>query len=90
MAVAARRQPRDHLCRCRRRRRQAAAGLAERLSDAGIANTIVSPLHGDDFNDDLRRGAVAQTMRAPAAAAGAASEHRRRVRSPGAVADEAA
>ncbi|MDI3470341.1 MAG: virulence-associated E family protein [Pseudolabrys sp.] len=35
----------------------AAAALAERLNFAGIANMIVSPLHGDDFNDDLRRGA---------------------------------
>ena len=39
---------------------QAAAALADRLNIAGIANTIVSPLHGDDFNDDLRHGAVAQ------------------------------
>ena len=39
---------------------QAAAVLAARLTNAGIANTTMSPLHGDDFNDDLRRGAVAQ------------------------------
>ncbi|MGE0627586.1 MAG: VapE domain-containing protein [Hyphomicrobiaceae bacterium] len=39
---------------------QAAAALAERLTAAGIANMIVSPLHGDDFNDDLRRGAAAE------------------------------
>ena len=26
---------------------------------AGITNAIVSPLHGDDFNDDLRHGATA-------------------------------
>jgi predicted P-loop ATPase len=39
---------------------QAAAALAERLNLAGIANMVVSPLHGDDFNDDLRRGAVAK------------------------------
>jgi Domain of unknown function (DUF927)/Toprim domain len=37
----------------------AAAALAERLTAAGIPSTIVSPLHGDDFNDDLRKGAVA-------------------------------
>src|SRR5581483_3495467 len=39
---------------------QAAAALAERLNHAGITNMIVSPLHGDDFNDDLRRGATAR------------------------------
>jgi putative DNA primase/helicase len=39
---------------------QAAAALSERLNSAGIANTIVSPLHDDDFNDDLRRGASAK------------------------------
>ena len=38
---------------------QAAAALAERLTAASIPSTIVSPLHGDDFNDDLRKGAVA-------------------------------
>jgi predicted P-loop ATPase len=38
---------------------QAALALADRLNAAGIANAIVSPLHGDDFNDDLRRGARA-------------------------------
>jgi len=38
---------------------QAAAVLADRLNVAGIANAIVSPLHGDDFNDDLRHGATA-------------------------------
>jgi hypothetical protein len=38
---------------------QAAAILADRLNAAGIPSTIVSPLHGDDFNDDLRKGAVA-------------------------------
>ena len=41
---------------------QAAAALAERLSAAGIANAIVTPLHGDDFNDDLRHGATAQRL----------------------------
>ena len=39
---------------------QAASDLAERLKAAGIANAIVSPLHGDDFNDDLRHGATAK------------------------------
>jgi predicted P-loop ATPase len=39
--------------------RQAAANLADRLNNAGIANRIVHPLHGDDINDDLRQGAVA-------------------------------
>ncbi len=38
---------------------QAAAALSERLNPAGMANAIISPLHGDDFNDDLRRGASA-------------------------------
>jgi predicted P-loop ATPase len=37
----------------------AATTLAERLTAAGILSTIMSPLHGDDFNDDLRKGAVA-------------------------------
>ena len=44
---------------------QAAATLADRLNIAGIANTIVSPLHGDDFNDDLRRGATAADYQRP-------------------------
>ena len=48
---------------------QAAARLAERLTAAGIPNEIVAPLHGDDFNDDLQRGAVAADFgRAPDAA----------------------
>ena len=48
---------------------QAAARLAERLTAAGIPNEIVAPLHGDDFNDDLQRGAVAADYgRAPDAA----------------------
>lgn len=39
---------------------QAAAALADRLNVAGIPNGIVRPLHGDDFNDDLRHhGATA-------------------------------
>ncbi|CAA7614957.1 DUF927 domain-containing protein [Magnetospirillum sp. SS-4] len=37
---------------------QAAATLADRLNAADIPSTIVSPLHGDDFNDDLRKGAA--------------------------------
>lgn len=37
---------------------QAAAALSERLNAANIPNTIVCPLHGDDFNDDLRHGAT--------------------------------
>lgn len=38
---------------------QAAAMLADRLNAANIPNTIVRPLHGDDFNDDLLHGATA-------------------------------
>ncbi|MGJ4927492.1 VapE domain-containing protein [Bradyrhizobium sp. HKCCYLRH3095] len=51
---------------------QAAAALAERLNAAGIANITISPLHGDDFNDDLRHGATADDYTAatpPATAA---------------------
>ena len=39
--------------------RQAAATLADRLNRADIPSDIVWPLHGDDFNDDLVRGARA-------------------------------
>lgn len=39
--------------------KQAADALADRLKAAGVTSTIVAPLHGDDFNDDLRRGATA-------------------------------
>ncbi len=39
--------------------RQAAATLADRLNIANIAHRIVGPLHGDDFNDDLRHGVTA-------------------------------
>lgn len=39
--------------------RTAASRLAERLTAAGVPNDVVAPLHGDDFNDDLMRGAVA-------------------------------
>ncbi|MCB1502163.1 MAG: toprim domain-containing protein [Bauldia sp.] len=38
---------------------QAAGVLGDRLSAAGMPNAIVLPLHGDDFNDDLRRGVKA-------------------------------
>ena len=38
---------------------QAAATLADRLNQADIPSAIVAPLHGDDFNDDLGKGAVA-------------------------------
>ncbi|MCX5478029.1 toprim domain-containing protein [Kaistia geumhonensis] len=40
--------------------RQAAAMLSDRLNRADIPNEIVVPLHGDDFNDDLLRGARAE------------------------------
>ena len=39
--------------------RQAAATLSDRLNLANIPNRIVVPLHGDDFNDDLLKGATA-------------------------------
>ncbi len=39
--------------------RQAAAALCDRLNQTNIANEIVLPIHGDDFNDDLMRGAQA-------------------------------
>lgn len=38
--------------------RQAAATLSDRLNMADIPNEVIAPLHGDDFNDDLLRGAV--------------------------------
>jgi putative DNA primase/helicase len=38
---------------------QAAATLADRLNLADIPNTIITPLHGDDFNDDLGQRAKA-------------------------------
>ena len=44
--------------------RQAAAALSDRLNRADIPNEIVLPLHGDDFNDDLMRGACAADYRA--------------------------
>ncbi len=48
---------------------EAAAALVERLNTAGIASAIVSPLHGDDFNDDLRHGVTAADYRVPESAA---------------------
>ena len=39
---------------------QAAVALADRLNLAAIENRIVTPRHGDDFNDDLRKGATAK------------------------------
>ena len=50
----------------RRPRRQAAATLSDRLNIADIANRIVWPIHGDDFNDDLQRGATAADYERPA------------------------
>ncbi len=44
---------------------EAAAALADRLSAAGIAHEIRVPLHGDDFNDDLGRGAAASDYQTP-------------------------
>jgi predicted P-loop ATPase len=44
---------------------QAAATLADRLNMANLPNTIVRPLHGDDFNDDLRHGATAAEYQKP-------------------------
>lgn len=37
---------------------EAAGKLADRLRAAGVPVEIRQPLHGDDFNDDLRKGAV--------------------------------
>ena len=53
---------------------QAAATLADRLNGAGIENEIVVPLHGDDFNDDLRKGAVAAHYDKKSVAAGTGLE----------------
>ncbi len=36
-----------------------ATALGERLAASGVAFDVAAPIHGDDFNDDLRRGAVA-------------------------------
>jgi predicted P-loop ATPase len=46
--------------------RQAAATLSDRLNMADIPNEVVAPLHGDDFNDDLLRGAVKTDYDSPA------------------------
>lgn len=45
---------------------QAAATLADQLNLADIPSRIISPLHGDDFNDDLRHGVTAEGYAAPA------------------------
>jgi len=47
---------------------QAAASLADRLNLVDIPSRIIAPLHGDDFNDDLQRGAVASNYEQPAEA----------------------
>ncbi len=47
---------------------QAAATLADQLNLANIPSRIVAPLHGDDFNDDLRHGVTAEDYAAPAPA----------------------
>ena len=39
---------------------QAAATLADQLNLANIPSRILTPLHGDDFNDDLRHGVTAE------------------------------
>jgi putative DNA primase/helicase len=44
---------------------QAAATLADRLNLADIPSHIQAPLHGDDFNDDLRRGVTAADYENP-------------------------
>ena len=43
---------------------QAAATLADRLNLADIPSCIQTPLHGDDFNDDLRHGVRAEEYEA--------------------------
>ncbi|MBC7152899.1 MAG: toprim domain-containing protein [Rhizobium sp.] len=48
--------------------RQAAATLSDRLNRADIPNEIAAPLHDDDFNDDLLRGARAEDYARPAGA----------------------
>jgi predicted P-loop ATPase len=44
--------------------RRAAAALAARLAFANIPIRTVSPLHGDDFNDDLLHGATVESYAA--------------------------
>lgn len=51
---------------------QAARDLSQLLTAAAIPHAIVSPLHGDDFNDDLRHGASAKDYPAPPLAVAAA------------------
>lgn len=46
---------------------QAAATLADQLNLANIPSRILAPLHGDDFNDDLRHGVTAEDYAAPPA-----------------------
>ena len=41
--------------------------LADRLNVADIENAIITPLHGDDFNDDLVKGATAADYAPPSA-----------------------
>lgn len=53
---------------------QAAASLADQLNLANIPSSIRSPLHGDDFNDDLQRSVCAADYDAPSAAASAAPQ----------------
>ena len=45
--------------------RQAAVTLSDRLNRSDIPNEIVVPIHGDDFNDDLLRGACAEDYGPP-------------------------
>ena len=49
--------------------RQAAATLSDRLNMADIPNRIVVPLHNDDFNDDLLKGATGTDYVIPLSAA---------------------
>jgi predicted P-loop ATPase len=44
--------------------RQAAGALAARLTIASIPSRVLEPLHGDDFNDDLGKGAKAASYSA--------------------------
>jgi len=53
---------------------QAAATLGDRLNIANIPSDIRTPLHGDDFNDDLRHGVCAADYDAASAVASAAPQ----------------
>lgn len=53
---------------------QAAAILADRLNVANIPSAVRTPLHGDDFNDDLLQGAAAADYITKLADATATSE----------------